>query len=228
MDAPIHHCGARTRSGQPCKNAKMPNGRCRLHGGKTPSGPASPHWRDGRRSKVLPKRLLAAYQASLADPHKLELDDEIALLDTRLMDLLGRIDNGESGQLWTALRQAWRDYEAARKAKDTVALTQAITTVGELITRGHMDAAAWSEARQIVQERRRVVESERKYLIESQQVVAVDQAWGLMALLIDAVRMHVRDDDTLRKITEEYSRLMGRPVPEQEPPPVTGGPRWNA
>src|SRR5690606_38661636 len=28
------HCGAKTRSGQPCKNRAMANGRCRMHGGK--------------------------------------------------------------------------------------------------------------------------------------------------------------------------------------------------
>jgi hypothetical protein len=31
-------CGARTRSGQACKSPAMPNGRCRLHGGKS-TGP---------------------------------------------------------------------------------------------------------------------------------------------------------------------------------------------
>lgn len=28
------HCGAKTRSGLPCKNRAMANGRCRMHGGK--------------------------------------------------------------------------------------------------------------------------------------------------------------------------------------------------
>lgn len=29
-------CGAKTRSGEPCKSKPMPNGRCRMHGGATP------------------------------------------------------------------------------------------------------------------------------------------------------------------------------------------------
>ncbi len=43
-------CGAKTRSGKPCKNAAMENGRCRMHGGSTrnvPKGEASPHYRHG-------------------------------------------------------------------------------------------------------------------------------------------------------------------------------------
>lgn len=32
-------CGAKTRSGQPCKNKAMANGRCRMHGGKSTGAP---------------------------------------------------------------------------------------------------------------------------------------------------------------------------------------------
>jgi hypothetical protein len=52
-------CGARTRpSGTPCRNWAMPNGRCRLHGGKS-TGPRTvagierirrAHWKHGWRS----------------------------------------------------------------------------------------------------------------------------------------------------------------------------------
>jgi hypothetical protein len=31
-------CGAKTRSGSPCRSAAMPNGRCRMHGGPS-TGP---------------------------------------------------------------------------------------------------------------------------------------------------------------------------------------------
>ena len=31
-------CGANTRNGETCKNGAMPNGRCRMHGGKSPGG----------------------------------------------------------------------------------------------------------------------------------------------------------------------------------------------
>jgi hypothetical protein len=34
-------CGARTRSGAPCKSAAMRNGRCRMHGGAS-TGPRTP------------------------------------------------------------------------------------------------------------------------------------------------------------------------------------------
>ncbi|WP_420854353.1 HGGxSTG domain-containing protein [Sphingomicrobium nitratireducens] len=32
-------CGAKTRSGSPCKRSPMPNGRCYLHGGPSSGAP---------------------------------------------------------------------------------------------------------------------------------------------------------------------------------------------
>jgi hypothetical protein len=45
---PYAICGARNRSGSPCQARPMPNGRCRMHGGATPGGVASPHFKQGR------------------------------------------------------------------------------------------------------------------------------------------------------------------------------------
>ena len=32
-------CGAKTRKNTPCQSPAMPNGRCRMHGGKSPGAP---------------------------------------------------------------------------------------------------------------------------------------------------------------------------------------------
>ena len=32
-------CGAKTRTGTPCRSPAMPNGRCRMHGGKSTGAP---------------------------------------------------------------------------------------------------------------------------------------------------------------------------------------------
>lgn len=93
-------CGARLRAeraGRVCSNWAMSNGRCRMHGGSTPSGIASPHFRHGRYSKVLAGGMLTAFQESLADPDLLELQREIALVDARVSKLLS---SRPTGQAW--------------------------------------------------------------------------------------------------------------------------------
>jgi hypothetical protein len=46
-------CGARTRTQLPCRQPAMANGRCRMHGGKSPGAPKGEHngnYRHGRRT----------------------------------------------------------------------------------------------------------------------------------------------------------------------------------
>ena len=57
-------CGAKTRSGKTCKNWAMPNGRCRMHGGKSTGAPPekmkknSNARKHGLFAKYLPKETL--------------------------------------------------------------------------------------------------------------------------------------------------------------------------
>ena len=47
-------CGARTRRGAPCQAPAMPNGRCRMHGGKSPGAPtgeSNGNYRHGHYTK---------------------------------------------------------------------------------------------------------------------------------------------------------------------------------
>lgn len=54
-------CGAKTRSGEPCRRPPVPQGRfwisgnlrCHLHGGKSLAGYAHPNFKHGRYSKVI-------------------------------------------------------------------------------------------------------------------------------------------------------------------------------
>ena len=66
-------CGARTRSGEPCKNLAMfPAGRCRMHGGLSLRGLASPRYKHGKYSKDILAQLtnVAAWAAGATDEGK--------------------------------------------------------------------------------------------------------------------------------------------------------------
>jgi hypothetical protein len=55
-----HHprCGARSkRTGKPCRAAAMPNGRCKVHGGKS-TGPRTPEGLEAQQASKLETRLL--------------------------------------------------------------------------------------------------------------------------------------------------------------------------
>ena len=79
-------CGAKTRSGAPCKGKPMRNGRCRMHGGKAGRPP-----KHGLYSKYLSDPVRARYEEFLADPHLKDLRHEIA----RLRALLAGLDDND-------------------------------------------------------------------------------------------------------------------------------------
>lgn len=52
-------CGAKTRSGEPCKNwGTWPSGRCRMHGGKSYRGIGSPSFKHGWYSECWPYTMM--------------------------------------------------------------------------------------------------------------------------------------------------------------------------
>jgi hypothetical protein len=186
----------------------MANGRCRMHGGNAARGLAAGNFRTGRRSKYLPQRLLPQYEQALRDPDLLALREDIALVDARLADVLQRVDTGESGQIWRDLRQAFDEFVDARRSGDLPSMRVALERIEQLITRGSSDAAAWRDVAELLEQRRRLVESERRRLVESQQMLTVERAMVLLAAVVDIIRRHVTDRTALAAISAELGGLV--------------------
>lgn len=115
-------CGAKNRRGGTCPQPAMPNGRCYMHGGATPVGPALPQFKHGRYSVLAKdiKGLGQHFENALADPNLLALDREIALTDARLAGLLEKVKSGGSR---ASIDGIWPQIEALietrRKLVDT-------------------------------------------------------------------------------------------------------------
>lgn len=204
-------CGARKRkSGDLCRAKAMANGRCRIHGGKSLAGIAAPSYKDGRYSKALPQRMREAYTRAIDDPQLLEQREQIAVLDARLLDLLGRVDTGESGALWEQLKKRRMELQAAQKGNDAPGQVIALRAIMELIDQGHADYRAWGELQAVLEQRKRLIESERKRLVEMQQMVTSQQAMGLISALLESVRRNVTDRDALAAIQSDFIQLTTR------------------
>ena len=73
-------CGAKLRGKNAhCQKAPMANGRCRLHGGKTPSGPDSANFKHGRYATAFRGKLAERFQEASADTKPLDLLPELAI-----------------------------------------------------------------------------------------------------------------------------------------------------
>lgn len=120
-------CNAKTRSGAPCRQSAMANGRCKMHGGLSLSGVDSPTFKHGRYSKVMPKRIADSLSASDADP--LDLLDELDLQRGLLSNYLARFDTTTPQASDIAFMMTWlgdigRTVERIVKMRNETALTK--------------------------------------------------------------------------------------------------------
>ncbi len=102
-------CGAKTRQGNPCQlPPARGRTRCRLHGGATPRGRASPHFKTGKYSSFLPDRLIGRYEEGQAAADLRSLRSEIALLQVRIIELLGQLKDAspENKPIWDMIGKA--------------------------------------------------------------------------------------------------------------------------
>lgn len=208
-------CGAKRSNGQVCRSTILgAGGRCRAHGGASLGGKASPKYRTGRYSKYLPPRMLAAYRKAVRNPALLSLTDEVAAVEARIVDLLPRVDTGEAGQVWQELRGILSNLRVARSAGDTAEMARLLNQMERLIGQGAEDYRIWGELVGLFDHKRRLVESERKRMVEMRQVVALDQIMIFVDALTDELRRqvtkNVADQKKARAILSGVSYAIGK------------------
>lgn len=205
-------CGAKTRAGHPCQvTALMENGRCRVHGGATPKGIASPSFKTGKHSKyVLPPRYRARYDAALQDSDYLKLQNEIAVLDARIGALLEAVDTRDVGALYKQLQDSAQDMEMALRIGDTEMVARRWLALKKVINEGVEDSKVWDEIRASIQDRRALVATERQLLKDMEQTLQVGEALSFARQLLLAVRENVNDQKTLQAIQSSFIRISER------------------
>jgi hypothetical protein len=235
MDAPepYKRCGAKKRDGTPCRAAAMPNGRCRLHGGATPGGIASPNFKHGRRSKYL-KHLCGdlrdGFRAALTDPNLLAMNEEVALLQTRVSQLLDQL-SATAPPPWGQAVEALNDLKLARDGDRDAKLAEL-----ERVVRQGADAAAshgktWAELRKTIDLKGKLAQAEQHLQIERNALVPVEWAVAFADALMRAAKLIIRDDDVLRRLQrrtlemlpqspEAASAVDFEPAPAAEPVPA--------
>jgi hypothetical protein len=181
---------------------------CRFHGGRTPRGPALPQFKTGKYSKLLPSRLLARYREAERDPELLSLHSELALIDARLVDLLKRVDTGESGALWATLKKEYEEFRLHRAAGDIPKMHVSIARLDALMDRAVQDHSAWQEIGEKIEQRRKLAMSETQRLIGLRQMLTCEQAMLLAGVIVDIVTRHVPDKQALSHIVADLQQVM--------------------
>lgn len=202
------NCGAKTRSGKPCKRGPVPGRkRCKLHGGASLAGPLSPSFKHGRHSKYMPKGMAERYEEALRDPNLTSLTAEIALTDLRVGDLLSAIGGTGNAKLWGEARKMLNDFKAG---KTTAAAAGAvIRNLDALVDEGLTTATSWDELRDTLDLRRKLVETETRRMRDLHQLIDLRTAIAMMTQLVNEVTTRVSDPAVRAALSAHFARFVG-------------------
>jgi hypothetical protein len=211
---PYKPCGAKKRNGEACRGAAMPNGRCRLHGGKSLAGVMSPRFRHGRYSKHLGKikhELRAGFKAAATDSELRGLREHAELLDGFILDELRKLRNAEPPP-WGDAVEAINDYKTAKSGERK---GEAFARLERVIRTGA--AAAPQEARivakiqELIRDRTKTGAAEWKRQVDLKAVATWDQVMAHAAAVEASAKETITDREQLARFYDKLYRLMRGP-----------------
>lgn len=214
-------CGAKTRSGEPCKNPAMHNnsGRCRMHGGKSRRGINHPNFKSGIYTKDLAAHHLSNYQELLALGDRLfRIDDETAVITVLTQQALSRMDDGESGAAWRQARSLLAEFvDIHNKSKptdnDLQRQPEILAELSAIFNEQSMSYAARDEAARLADLKRKFVHDERRAQTEAHKVLTYEQTMLILSAVVagfkQALERHL-DQDTRTLILSDSQQVIDR------------------
>lgn len=193
-----------------CKAPAMANGKCRVHGGASASGLAHYAYKDGRHQRHLGPALQALVIQQLADPDRLSMDTELALIDARVSMLLQRLgpDDGGSTADWSQLAKAMEDFTLAQATKKVALMHEAMLRIQATIERGAGESVAWAEIVQLIDRRRVLVESEERRAVASGRAIPADQVYGMIRRITNIIADEVTDPQVRNRVAERIAGVV--------------------
>lgn len=218
-DQPLpNKCGAKLRRhpGMFCTQPKMPNGRCKMHGGKALKGPASGSYKTGRYSTyalALPERYRDTFFRALDAKKAIELTEQIALVEAREVELVARLTPETSTALWHRARAALDELREAygmvdsdpKKALIAAASFDALVAAVE---QGVSNESTWALLLDTLEARRKLVDTERRRVEALGAHLTPEQAIQFAAQIIGIVRDETNDRKLLDAIARRVEKLL--------------------
>lgn len=221
-------CGAQLRKkpGSICQKRPVKGKRrCRLHGGKSPGGMASARFKHGRYSLYIPMDLRKRYEQSRHDPELLSHEPDLRLMDIHLQSLLKQLNKTEGLEAFAQVKKVWKEFQKAKSAKDQIAMSKGAEKIDQLFKQGVSADGIWSKIREVVETRRRILESENRRIRDSQATMSCEQVLGLVELVVDILRKSVQKyadriiaQQILAQVSNDIEIITSKP--HQAPPGI--------
>lgn len=208
-------CGAKTRASGLCKAKPMTNGRCRMHGGATPTGIALPHFKHGKYSKYMPEKINERFQELLADPVLTQLRPEIALVTQQLEEKLARLHAGESAGLWERSCKLLEGYCGAIQGASPDAHkgkhpNEILDALKNLLAHGERTYNIFTQIQPLLEQHRKLVDTENRRQQQLNQTFTAEQAIAFVRQLGDSIKRNVPEAKQRNAIFQDFGRALNR------------------
>lgn len=185
--------------------------KCRVHGGKSPKGLASPNWETGRWSAHVPTGLADKYKKAMSDPELLDRAADIALVDARIAELVeGLGDVEEGGGTWDQALKEFQDLDTALAEGDVDKAEEALDSLRPILRSGYSKETQWDKIHSALMRRNRLAGSQENRLVKMQVMIAMEDQLmiieRLASIVRDAVRQYVTDRDLQQRVLERVSK----------------------
>lgn len=207
--AVVNRCKSKAKTtGKRCKkNACVGRDDCELHGGKTPRGWANPNTKHGGYSKHMPTRLGAEFEASLNDPQLHDLKSEMALVNMRIKELLGKLDLERDGSAWEEVKGARDNIRIAMKSQSPTQMIFAFNYLDDVINRAYGDTEIWDNITRLIEQQRKLAESYRKIIADAETTITAENIIGIAGAIVRIISDHVSDPKRLSAINQDIGLL---------------------
>lgn len=213
MSMPNVKCPHIKKDGSQCRKWCVPGyNRCEDHGGPSPKrnfyGRGT--MTTGRSSQFPITRLASRYNEMMTNGRVLSNRQAIDVVDSRIVQLLARIDVDDAPDRMKRLVELWSEYESALDAGRAAEAGLTRKQIAAEMEKAYHDYMAWEQMFEALDIRRKMVESEVKVLTAIKAIITVEDARNLQAQMLAAV-MRVLEDDPrkLKQVQYEFARITG-------------------
>lgn len=192
-----------------CKGPRLKGRqRCRMHGDKKRTGGPKSMF-----AKNIPQRLAESFHEGRTAEELLSLRNDIKLIDAMEQEALRHMKLGDIEKLVRDGAPAAKDVEQGIKDANLPLIRSGAERLAKLFDGDTIAcAAATTRVRQLVQEKKKLVETERRLEEWRYQALTAEQVMTIVRLLIDVIEDEVEEVAVVTRIRERFLAITTRPA----------------
>lgn len=157
---------------------------------------------EGRYQPHVPRRMLADFKRARRDTDLLQLEDNIALFDARILYLCRQAEKGDTEYAWDVVKDTFNHYRTMlTKEKATTDDRERALLELEHAIKSHVNTEpVWDQIRAMSMEKKLLVESERRRRESMEERITLEDSNARIQRYFEIVQQFVTDRGTLSAI----------------------------